>query len=75
MFGQNHFRGYRLPNLSTMVTYKINKTGGGAEVFYSSRTKLVKVVKSTINDVQILSNILQSGQEGLIVTGVYKSPI
>ena len=48
--------------------------GGGVGIFYSSHTKLLKVIRSSVKNVQILSAILQSGPEVLIVTGVYKSP-
>ena len=46
----------------------------GVGIFYSSRTKLVKIVKSTVKNVQMLNIILQSGPEVLLITGVYKSP-
>ena len=58
-----------------MVTCNKDKTGGGGvEIFYSNRTKLVKIVKSTVKLVQLLSTNLQSGPEVLMVTVVYKSP-
>ena len=48
--------------------------GGGVEISFSSHTKLLKVIRSSVKNVQILSAILQSGPEVLIVTGGYKSP-
>ena len=71
---ENNLEGYRLPKLSTLVTYNRDNTGGGVGIFYSTHTKLLKVIRSSVKNVQIISAILQSGPEVLIETGVYKYP-
>ena len=66
---ETNLEGYRLPNLSTLVTCNRDYTGGGGVgIFYSTHTKPLKVIRSSVKNVQILSAILQSGPQVLRVT-------